>query len=42
MTDKSTDDDDDGWNDNSYGDVNNIVENDNKNDQNHTNIMTFE
>ena len=40
---KSTDDDDDdGWNDNYYGDVDNIDEIDDKNYQKHTNIMTCE
>ena len=41
---KSTDDDDDydaGWNDNYDGGDDNIDEIDNKNDQKHTNIMTF-
>ena len=42
MTEKSTDDDDDGWNDNYYGDVDNINEIDDKNYQKHTNIMTLE
>ena len=42
MTEKRTDDDDVGWNDNYDGDDDNIDEIDDKNDQKHTNIMTFE
>ena len=42
MTEKSTDDDDDGWNDNYDGDDNYIDEIDEKNYKKNTNIMTFE
>ena len=42
MTEKNTDDDDDGWNDNNDGDDDNIDEIDDKNDQKHIKIMTFE
>ena len=42
MTEISTDDDDGGWNDNYDGDDDNINEIDEKNDQNHIKIMTFE
>ena len=42
MTEKNTDDDDDGWNDNNDGDDDNIDEIDEKNDQKHIQIMTFE
>ena len=42
MTEKNTDGDDDGWNDNNDGDDDNIDEIDEKNDQNHIKIMTFE
>ena len=39
---KSIDDDDDGWNHDYDGDDDNIDAIDDKNDQKHTNIMTFE
>ena len=39
---KSTDDDDHGWNYNYHDGVENIDKIDDKNDQKHTNIMTFE
>ena len=42
MTEKSTDDDDDGWNDNNDGDDDNIDEIDDNNDKKHIKIMTFE
>ena len=42
MTEKNTDGDDDGWNDNNDGDDDNIDEIDEKNDPNHIKIMTFE
>ena len=42
MTEISTDDDGGGWNDNYDGDDDNINEIDEKNDQNHIKIMTFE
>ena len=42
MTEKNTDGDDDGWNDNNDGDDDNIDEIYEKNYQNHIKIMTFE
>ena len=42
MTEKNTEYDDDGWNDNYDGDDDNIDAIDDENDQKHTNIMTFE
>ena len=42
MTEKSTDDNDDGWNDIHDGDDDNIDEIDDKYDQKHTNIIIFE
>ena len=42
MTEKSIDDDDDGWNHDYDGDDDSIDEIAEKNDQKHANIMTFE
>ena len=41
MTEKSTDDDDDGWNDNYDGDDDNVDEIDEKITKKHKNVMTF-
>ena len=41
MTEKSTDDDNDGWTDNHDGDFGNVDDNDDKNDQKHTNMVNF-